>query len=115
MFKIILYVLVFFVVLLFFVFLRKKIGKIGNYLLVLILILATIFAIKFELSTTRSGVVKKEILNAFLQGQSLKCKDINISKEYFNFEHGTQSFISNGKNKQFKALIFDIKECQLVR
>ncbi|WP_291952500.1 hypothetical protein [Campylobacter sp.] len=45
----------------------------------------------------------------------MQCKDMNISKEFFNFEYGTQSFVSNGKNKQFKALIFDIKECQLVK
>ncbi|HEC1782781.1 TPA: hypothetical protein R1737_000824 [Campylobacter lari] len=113
MFKIFLYILAFFVILLFFIFLRKKIGKISNYLLILVLILMIAFAIKFELSATRSGVLKKETLNVFLQGQSLICKDINVTKEYFNFEHGTQSFISNGKNKQFKAYVFDIKDCKV--
>ncbi|MBF7048336.1 hypothetical protein IY972_00095 [Campylobacter volucris] len=100
-------------ILLFFAFLRKKIGKISNYLLAIVLILAIVFAVKFELSATRSGIVKKEMLNAFLQGQILKCQDMNISKEFFNFEHGTQSFVSNGKNKDFKALVFDIKDCNL--
>lgn len=113
MFKIFLYILAFFAILLFFVFLRKKIGKISNYLLILVLILMIAFAIKFELSATRSGVLKKETLSAFLQGQSLICKDVNVTKEYFNFEHGTQSFISNGKNKQFKAYVFDIKDCKV--
>ncbi|WP_139452266.1 hypothetical protein [Campylobacter armoricus] len=113
MFKIFLYILAFFAILLFFIFLRKKMGKISNYILVLVLILAIAFAVKFELSATRNGVLKKETLNAFLQGQSLKCKDTNVSKEYFNFEHGTQSFVSNGKNKQLKALIFDIKDCKV--
>ncbi|EAK0952770.1 hypothetical protein L8W40_07085 [Campylobacter sp. IFREMER_LSEM_CL1846] len=113
MFKIFLYILAFFAILLFFIFLRKKIGKISNYLLILVLILMIVFAIKFELSATRSGVLKKETLNAFLQGQSLICKDVNVTKEYFNFEHGTQSFISNGKNKQFKAYVFDIKDCKV--
>ncbi|MBF7045697.1 hypothetical protein IY974_03860 [Campylobacter volucris] len=100
-------------ILLFFAFLRKKIGKISNYLLAIVLILAIVFAVKFELSATRSGIVKKEMLNAFLQGQILKCQDMNVSKEFFNFEHGTQSFIFNGKNKDFKALVFDIKDCNL--
>ncbi|MBF7042800.1 hypothetical protein FVD15_00225 [Campylobacter volucris] len=100
-------------ILLFFAFLRKKIGKISNYLLAIVLILAIVFAVKFELSATRSGIVKKEMLNAFLQGQILKCQDMNVSKEFFNFEHGTQSFVSNGKNKDFKALVFDIKDCNL--
>ncbi|ECW8955187.1 hypothetical protein F5R70_07105 [Campylobacter lari] len=113
MFKIFLYILAFFAILFFFIFLRKKIGKISNYLLILILILMVAFAVKFELSATRGGVLKKEIFNAFLQGQSLICKDFNVSREYFNFEHGTQSFISNGKNKQFKALVFDIKDCKV--
>ncbi|EAJ6143026.1 hypothetical protein CK576_06035 [Campylobacter lari] len=113
MFKIFLYILAFFAILLFFTFLRKKIGKISNYFLILVLILMIAFAIKFELSATRSGVLKKETLNVFLQGQSLICKDINVTKEYFNFEHGTQSFISNGKNKQFKAYVFDIKDCKV--
>lgn len=113
MFKIFLYILAFFMILLFFAFLRKKIGKISNYLLAIVLILAIVFAVKFELSATRSGIVKKEMLNAFLQGQILKCQDMNISKEFFNFEHGTQSFVSNGKNKDFKALVFDIKDCNL--
>ncbi|TXE89121.1 hypothetical protein FPD38_02360 [Campylobacter volucris] len=100
-------------ILLFFAFLRKKIGKISNYLLAIVLILAIVFAVKFELSATRSGIAKKEMLNAFLQGQILKCQDMNVSKEFFNFEHGTQSFVSNGKNKDFKALVFDIKDCNL--
>lgn len=113
MFKIFLYILAFFMILLFFAFLRKKIGKISNYLLAIVLILAIVFAVKFELSATRSGIAKKEMLNAFLQGQILKCQDINVSKEFFNFEHGTQSFVSNGKNKDFKALVFDIKDCNL--
>lgn len=113
MFKIFLYILAFFMILLFFAFLRKKIGKISNYLLAVVLILAIVFAVKFELSATRSGIVKKEMLNAFLQGQILKCQDMNVSKEFFNFEHGTQSFVSNGKNKDFKALVFDIKDCNL--
>lgn len=113
MFKIFLYILAFFMILLFFAFLRKKIGKISNYLLAIVLILAIVFAIKFELSATRSGIAKKEMLNAFLQGQILKCQDMNVSKEFFNFEHGTQSFVSNGKNKDFKALVFDIKDCNL--
>ncbi|AJC94432.1 putative membrane protein [Campylobacter lari subsp. concheus] len=113
MFKIFLYILAFFMILLFFAFLRKKIGKISNYLLAIVLILAIVFAVKFELSATRSGIVKKEMLNAFLQGQILKCQDMNVSKEFFNFEHGTQSFVSNGKNKDFKALVFDIKDCNL--
>lgn len=113
MFKIFLYILAFFMILLFFAFLRKKIGKISNYLLGIVLILAIVFAVKFELSATRSGIIKKEMLNAFLQGQILKCQDMNVSKEFFNFEHGTQSFVSNGKNKDFKALVFDIKDCNL--
>lgn len=113
MFKIFLYILAFFMILLFFAFLRKKIGKISNYLLAIVLILAIVFAVKFELSATRSGIAKKEMLNAFLQGQILKCQDMNVSKEFFNFEHGTQSFVSNGKNKDFKALVFDIKDCNL--
>lgn len=113
MFKFFLYILAFFMILLFFAFLRKKIGKISNYLLAIVLILAIVFAVKFELSATRSGIVKKEMLNAFLQGQILKCQDMNVSKEFFNFEHGTQSFVSNGKNKDFKALVFDIKDCNL--
>lgn len=62
------------------------------------------FAIKFELSATRSGVLKKETLNVFLQGQSLICKDINVTKEYFNFEHGTQSFISMVKINNLKPM-----------
>ncbi|EAC1839912.1 hypothetical protein MWJ18_000213 [Campylobacter lari] len=115
MFKIFLYILAFFALILFFAFLRKIIGKASNYLFILVVILAIVFIVKFELSSMKDNALKNDMLNAFLQGQILICKDINVSKEFFNFEYGTQSFVSNGKNKNFKAFVFDIKECKMAK
>ncbi|EHW7724664.1 hypothetical protein K2U55_000771, partial [Campylobacter jejuni] len=47
------------------------------------------------------------------QNKNILCKDINISKAYFNYEFGTGSFISKDNNQSFNSLIIDIKDCRL--
>ncbi|TQR33042.1 hypothetical protein DMB92_03535 [Campylobacter sp. MIT 99-7217] len=72
-----------------------------------------IVAVLFELRSSKEDKSKEELILAFFQGSSLKCKDIHVSKENFNFDYGTSAFIANDKNASLKFMIFNARDCEL--
>ncbi|EFP6747429.1 hypothetical protein H1A52_000488, partial [Campylobacter jejuni] len=66
-----------------------------------------------EFENTQKSHLRTDIIVAFNQNKNILCKDINVSKAYFNYEFGTGSFISKDNNQSFNSLIIDIKDCRL--
>lgn len=52
------------------------------------------------------------VLNAFKQGKTLYCDDVEVSAKKFVFISGTQSFIASDKNKEHKGVVIDIATCK---
>jgi len=94
--------------------LRKKLGKKLAALLFVVLFLAFfIFILCFEYKSFKQSLDRDKLIIAFNQAQNLKCKNIKVHKDNFNYEFGTSSFVSKDKNESLKALIFSIKDCEL--
>lgn len=91
--------------------LRKKLRDKLYHFFIIFFIIISAFMIGFELFKAAENSSQTEHINAFFQGQSLMCKDINVSTKDFNFEYGTKAFISNDKNESLKNLKFSIKDC----
>ena len=74
--------------------LRKKLGKKTKPFFIALLAIFIIFAVLFESKNLKLSDKKQDLLYAFNQGKALKCKDFNVSKEHFNYEFGTSSFVA---------------------
>ncbi|AXP08454.1 hypothetical protein N4T57_03850 [Campylobacter hepaticus] len=92
--------------------LDKKLGKKVKPFFGILFVICIILIVFFEFKNTQKSHLKNDIIVAFNQGKSILCKDINISKMYFNYEFGTGSFISKDNNQSFNSLIIDIKDCR---
>lgn len=109
--KILLFILIILCLALISFALRKKLGKKTKPFFIILLIIFIIFAVLFESKNLKLSDKKQDLLYAFNQGKTLKCKDFNVSKEHFNYEFGTSSFVA--KSKEFKGLVLDIRKCEL--
>ncbi len=103
-----------------------------------VIILLTLFAAQFEkishkrkmhilkiaaLIILLSWLYQNMILNqtqqrrakviAFEQGKTLICKEQAISKKFFYYESGTQSFLTNDKNNSSAKIIYPIQDCHI--
>lgn len=93
--------------------LREKLGSKTKPFFALLLGIFIILAVFFEMKNTQKSHLRTDIIVAFNQNKNILCKDINVSKAYFNYEFGTGSFISKDNNQSFNSLIIDIKDCKL--
>ncbi|ECO2124716.1 hypothetical protein FX907_03705 [Campylobacter jejuni] len=93
--------------------LREKLGKKTKPFFGILLVIFIVLAVFFEFENTQKNHLRTDIIVAFNQNKNILCKDINVSKAYFNYEFGTGSFISKDNNQSFNSLIIDIKDCRL--
>ncbi|EJE0408623.1 hypothetical protein M4J63_000187 [Campylobacter coli] len=93
--------------------LREKLGKKTKPFFGILLVIFIVLAVFFEFENTQKSYLRTDIIVAFNQNKNILCKDINISKAYFNYEFGTGSFISKDNNQSFNSLIIDIRDCRL--
>ncbi|EDP3706735.1 hypothetical protein HPV77_000071 [Campylobacter jejuni] len=93
--------------------LREKLGKKTKPFFGVLLVIFIVLAVFFEFENTQKRHLRTDIIVAFNQNKNILCKDINVSKAYFNYEFGTGSFISKDNNQSFNSLIIDIKDCRL--
>ncbi|EFV1830271.1 hypothetical protein HRN89_000415 [Campylobacter jejuni] len=93
--------------------LREKLGKKTKPFFGILLVIFIVLVVFFEFENTQKSYLRTDIIVAFNQNKNILCKDINISKAYFNYEFGTGSFISKDNNQSFNSLIIDIKDCRL--
>ncbi|HDZ5089818.1 TPA: hypothetical protein RTH13_000290 [Campylobacter jejuni] len=111
--RILLYLLIILILALITFALRKKLGKKTKPFFGILLVIFVILAVFFEFENTQKSHLRTDIIVAFNQNKNILCKDINVSKAYFNYEFGTGSFISKDNNQSFNSLIIDIKDCRL--
>ena len=111
--KILLYILAILFLALFAFSLRKILKKKTKPFFIILLIFFIILAVIFELNNAKKSDLRQELILAFNQGREISCKKISVSKEHFNYEFGTMSFISKDNNKSLNSLILDIKDCEL--
>ena len=109
--KIFIFILIILILALIAFSLRKKLGKKTKPFFIALLAIFIIFAVLFESKNLKLSDKKQDLLYAFNQGKALKCKDFNVSKEHFNYEIGTSSFVA--KSKEFKGVVLDIRKCEL--
>ncbi|TKX33128.1 hypothetical protein [Campylobacter aviculae] len=111
--RIFFYILVIFILALIVYFLREKLGNKTKPFFSFLLVCFIALAVFFEFKNSQQSRLINDIIVAFDQNKNISCKDINVSKAYFNYEFGTQSFISKDNNESLKSLIIDIKDCRL--
>lgn len=64
----------------------------------------------YEISGAKKDKKHEQLLLAFSNSKPLKCQNTSVSKDKFNYDYGTKSFIS--KDKSVRVLILSIKECE---
>ncbi|EAL5963245.1 hypothetical protein KJK76_000124 [Campylobacter jejuni] len=111
--RILLYLLIILILALITFALREKLGKKTKPFFGILLVIFIVLATFFEFQNTQKSHLRTNIIVAFNQNKNILCKDINVSKAYFNYEFGTGSFISKDNNQSFNSLIIDIKDCRL--
>lgn len=70
-------------------------------------------AMLYEFMFSKKAEVQRAKMNAFTQGQTLLCKQIEVNQTYFTLETGTLSLMSNGKSKETLGMVFPIDECSI--
>ncbi|HDZ5112094.1 TPA: hypothetical protein RTH35_001030 [Campylobacter jejuni] len=111
--RILLYLLIILILALITFALREKLGKKIKPFFGILLVIFVVLAVFFEFENTQKSHLRIDIIVAFNQNKNILCKDINVSRAYFNYEFGTGSFISKDNNQSFNSLIIDIKDCRL--
>lgn len=64
----------------------------------------------YEISGAKKDKKHEQLLLVFSNSKPLKCQNTSVSKDKFNYDYGTKSFIS--KDKSVRVLILSIKECE---
>lgn len=89
--------------------LRERLGSKALPLFIILCVAGFTLIGVYELSGKSKDKKHEQILLAFSNSKPIKCQNTSISKENFNYDYGTKSFIS--KDKSVRALIFSIEEC----
>ena len=69
----------------------------------------------FELSQDNEAEITREKVNAFVQGKTLECEGIRVSKEEFDYVSGTQTFVPLRSNTKSKGLILEAQKCKVIK
>ncbi len=67
----------------------------------------------YEMIVDTNADNKREIVLAFNHGKEILCRNDTVTKEFFYYENGTESFVSNDKNSSLSDLIYPIQECEI--
>lgn len=90
--------------------LSKKLKILISVFLVVLAFLAFFYEENFKNRTSQ----RNEISLAFSQGKILKCGDLEIDKQNFEFSFATQTFIAKKTvSGTFKNRIFKISDCEI--
>lgn len=92
---------------------KETLSKKAKVVIVLLIGHAILFAWLYELNTYRVSENNRAVLNAFKQGKSIYCGELDVNSAEFIFVSGTLSFIPNDKNKSQQGLVIDIATCEI--
>lgn len=108
MIKFFLYFLIFLLFLFFIFTLNKKSSLKLKLIYLFFFIFLIVFAVWFEHKSLKQDSKVVFLIEKFNHGENIVCKEGNVSNKFFNYESGTQSFVSKKDN-----LIIDIRKCEL--
>lgn len=91
--------------------LKERLGKKALPFFIFLCVLGVVGIGIYEFSAKSKDKKHEQILLAFSNSKALKCQNTRVTKDKFNYDYGTKSFII--KDKSVRALIFNIKECSL--
>ncbi|AQW86784.1 putative membrane protein [Campylobacter pinnipediorum subsp. caledonicus] len=90
----------------------EQLNKKFKAFIVFIVLLFIGFAYFYESNVDDIGEKNMSILNQFRQGKTIICGDQNISKDKFNYEFGTSSFMAKREFIELSGVIVNISECE---
>lgn len=91
--------------------LRERLGKKALPFFIFLCVVCAVGIGIYEFSTKNKDKKHEQLLLAFSNSKTLKCQNTSVTKDKFNYDYGTKSFII--KDKSVRALIFHIRECSL--
>ncbi|MDD3343220.1 MAG: hypothetical protein PHR87_06555 [Sulfurospirillaceae bacterium] len=111
--QIVIFLLVVIVISSVFVAKKDELSTRSKIILLAIMMLVVFFAWLYESAVSKESQEDRMMLNAFKQGKTLYCNDVEVTAKKFVFISGTLSFIANDKNKDNKGLVIDIATCKI--
>ncbi|WP_281950527.1 hypothetical protein [Nitrosophilus kaiyonis] len=96
------------VVVYFFTELTKRV----KFLIILSLIIGWLLIFTYSMYQDKKRKYHEYLLFNFSHGKTLICKDINVTKEKFNFVSGTLVFVGKEKT-EFEGLVVPIDSCKI--
>ena len=101
------YFILFIIFLALIILFKNKLSKKALISLMSFFVLIIIFIIFYEIRSKNINQNYEALLLSFNTGNSIKCKNILVNNQKFNYDYGTKSFVSKSKI----PLIISIKEC----
>lgn len=108
--KILIYALIIVLLALLSYALKERLGKRAVPLFIALCFAGFALIGVYEISGAKKDKKHEQLLLAFSNSKPLKCQNTSVSKDKFNYDYGTKSFIS--KDKSVRVLILSIKECE---
>lgn len=90
----------------------EKISKKAKILLTIFILTAGIFAYIYENAFEDNQAKLRDLVTNFNQGKILKCGELEVSNQKFNYEFGTASFVAKREFKELSGVIVEIKKCE---
>ncbi|AQW81987.1 putative membrane protein [Campylobacter pinnipediorum subsp. pinnipediorum] len=90
----------------------EQLNKKFKAFIVFIVLLFIGFAYFYESKVDDRSEKNISILNKFRQGKTIICRDQNVSKDKFNYEFGTSSFMPKREFTELSGVIITISECE---
>ncbi|MCH9813368.1 MAG: hypothetical protein K0U47_05425 [Epsilonproteobacteria bacterium] len=70
-------------------------------------------AILYEFMFSKKEQNNRVLINAFKQGKTLQCKEVDVNQSNYLLETGTLSFMAKNTNKEIIGTIYAIEDCIL--
>lgn len=111
--QIILFLLFVLLVISLFTIQREEFSLKTKIIVILTLIVIISLASWYELGQDSEAEITRDNVNAFLQGKTLTCKDVAVSKEEFDYVSGTQTFVPKRENKKYQGIVLEAIKCEV--
>lgn len=87
----------------------------AKVLFAVVVVMMIVLAWMYENSVEKETHAHRSVVNAFKQGKSIFCDDVEITSKTFVYVSGTQSFIARDKNIEQQGLVIDVATCKTER
>lgn len=77
------------------------------------IVLVVILSVLYEYAKGSQTNENRLTVNAFLQGKTLTCNGVDVTKQSFEYISGTQTFMPLKTNVAQKGLILEVVNCKI--